>query len=180
MPNGRPPAPSRAAAGNAPSAGTGSPSGGVPGTVRPPPRLDAGPARHLLADLVPFLPSPRHLEQPAHQVLVSVKRALRLGDGRPATGRLSMSVRAGLPPTTRSACWPVFTAIIRAAAIARTYPTRLPRSTGAVGRVTAIARTVSDSAAAIDRRGWPRNCHSSHLSDSAAAIDRRGWPRNCS
>src|ERR1022692_2710043 len=100
MPNGRGPAPSSAPGGKEPSAGTGDPSGGAPGTVsspapagrgaarpdRPasgPPGLDRGPAEHLLADLIPFLPSPGHPEQPAHHVLVTIEGAHRLGDGDP-------------------------------------------------------------------------------------------------
>src|SRR6266487_1691102 len=102
MPNGRSPAPSTAAAGSAPSAGAGSPSGGVPGIVSPPrparPAIPARPAalgsraawarsgldpraaKYLLADLVPFLPSPWHLQHAAHQVLVTVVGAHRLRD----------------------------------------------------------------------------------------------------
>src|SRR6266542_910323 len=105
MPNGRSPAPSTAAAGSAPSAGAGSPSGGVPGIVSPPrparPAIPARPAalgsraawarsgldpraaEYLLADLVPFLPSPWHLQHAAHQVLVTVVGAHRLRDRDP-------------------------------------------------------------------------------------------------
>src|SRR6266516_3811277 len=103
MPKGRWPTPSSAPGGSAPSAGTGSPSGGVPGTVSPPrpaqpttpaqpaaPGQEAAPARlapgaaeHLLADLVPFLPSPGYPQHAAHELLVSVERAHRLSDGDP-------------------------------------------------------------------------------------------------
>src|SRR6266496_3365335 len=99
MPKGRWPASSSAPGGSAPSAGTGSPSGGVPGTVSPPrpaqpaapgqpaawarAGLDPGAAEHLLADLVPFLPSPGYPQHAAHELLVSVERAHRLSDGDP-------------------------------------------------------------------------------------------------
>src|SRR6266516_4398697 len=123
MPKGRWPTPSSAPGGSAPSAGTGSPSGGVPGTVSPPrpaqpttpaqpaapgqeaaparlaspaqpaapgqqaawarAGLDPGAAEHLLADLVPFLPSPGYPQHAAHELLVSVERAHRLSDADP-------------------------------------------------------------------------------------------------
>src|SRR6266702_254092 len=45
--------------------------------------LDPGAAEHLLADLVPFLPSPGYPQHAAHEFLVSVERAHRLSDGDP-------------------------------------------------------------------------------------------------